>query len=46
VKCWRVAAASARPERPASLRISLRRAPSARWASLAELDGGVLTVRY
>jgi hypothetical protein len=28
------------------LRISLRRAPRARWASRAELDGGVLTVRY
>lgn len=35
------------PERPASWRITRRRAPSARRASLAELlDDGVLTVRY
>src|SRR5882724_1172118 len=46
VKCWPVAAARTRPERPASLRISRSRAPSASWACRAELDGGVLTVRY
>ena len=39
VKCWPVAAASARAVRPASLRTSRMRAPSAFFASLAELAG-------
>src|SRR6266508_32195 len=45
VKCCPVAAASARPVRPAALRSSRSRTPSACCASFAELDGLVFTVR-
>src|SRR5258708_23280484 len=46
VKCWPVTAASARADRPASLRSSLRRAPSSSCACRAALDGTVLTMGY
>jgi hypothetical protein len=46
VKRCLVAAASARPDRPASLRISRIRVPSASRACLAALDEVIVTVRY
>src|SRR5213078_1291736 len=44
VKCWPVAAASARAVKPASLRSSRNRMPRASWACLAALYGLVFTV--
>src|SRR5258708_8654050 len=46
VKCWPVPASSARAASPASLRSSLRRAPSSSCACRAALDGTVLTMGY
>src|ERR1700722_17350015 len=46
VKCWPVTVARSRPDRPASLRTSRRRAPSASLACRAALIGAILTMRH